>query len=361
MSIDLESLTTEISPDQPCGEDLVYDSAFIQFETDFAGKPEMVMGDSVQEAEDPDWPAVRREGLELLKRSRDLRLMVSLTVALMQTDGLEGMRDGLKLLKWALDDRWEDVHPKLDPDDDNDPLERVNILEAMSSQVGAPGDPVQFRDRFAKIHLISSRVLGGVTLRDIHRSENQDAPPGEDGDTADSRRQRITAISMDVDGDELTTQCEAMSDIVTLVKGIDDRLTGLLGASQAANFDGLLHDLQEADNKMIGWAGSRGGGPATDDAGNFGEDFGNAGSSDGGGAALSGEIRSISDVSAAFEKIKTYYDRHEPSSPVPVIVGMAQSLVGKSFLDIASAMSADAVETIERVREIAVGDRSDDD
>jgi len=44
-----------------------------------------------------------------------------------------------------------------------------------------------------------------------------------------------------------------------------------------------------------------------------------------------------------------------------VIVGMAQSLLGKSFLDIASAMPPDAVETIERVREIAAGDRSEDD
>jgi len=351
---------SDVSPDAPCGDDLVYDPDFIQFETDFAGKPEVVMGDSVQEAEEPEWGSVRKQALALLDRTRDLRLFVPLAVVEMQTDGLEGLRDGLRLIKWALDERWDSVHPQLDPDDDNDPLERVNTLAAMSSAIGADGDPVRFRERFQKMTLIQSRMMGAVTLRDIRRSEDSDAEPGEDGETADARRQRISAITSEIDEGELSASAETMGEIAELVRGIDDRLTDLVGAARAANFDGLLQDVKEANAKLSGWAGSRsGGGDTGDEAGSGYEEGAGAapagGGGGGGGVVGVGEIRSVDDVQKALDKIVQYYQRHEPSSPVPVIVGMAQGLLGKSFLDIASAMTPEAIETIERVMEVSRG------
>lgn len=316
------------------------------------------MGDSVQEAEEPEWGSVRKQALALLDRTRDLRLFVSLTVVEMQTDGLDGLRDGLKLIKWALDERWDSVHPQLDPDDDNDPLERVNTLAAMSSAIGADGDPVRFRERFQKMTLIQSRMMGAVTLRDIRRSEDSDAEPGEDGETADARRQRISAITSEIDEGELSAAAEAMSEVATLVRGIDDRLTDLVGASRAANFEGLLQDVNDASSKLSGWAGSRAGGDeAADESGDdYGDSAGAASGGGGGGGVVGvGEIRSVADVQKALDKIVQYYQRHEPSSPVPVIVGMAQGLLGKSFLDIASAMTPEAIETIERVMEVSRG------
>lgn len=356
---------SDVSPDAPCGEDLVYDADFIQFEKDFAGKPEIVMGDSVQEAEEPEWGSVRKQLLSLLDRTRDLRLLVPLAVVEMQVNGLDGLCDGLRLIRWALDERWDSVHPQLDPDDDNDPLERVNTLAAMSTPTGADGDDVRFRERFQRMALIRSRVMGSVSLREIRRSEDPDADPGEDGETADARRQRISAITSEIDPGELDTAAQTMGEIASLVRAIDDRLTDLVGASQAANFEGLLQDVNEANSKLSAWSGARGGGGGSDAGDGYAEPAGGAaasgagggagGGGGGGGVVGVGEIRSVDDVQKAFDRIVQYYQRHEPSSPVPVIVGMAQGLLGKSFLDIASAMTPEAIETIERVMEVSRG------
>ena len=44
---DMDALLAEISPDQPCGEDLEYDPTFGDLERAARGKTEQSMGDSV--------------------------------------------------------------------------------------------------------------------------------------------------------------------------------------------------------------------------------------------------------------------------------------------------------------------------
>ena len=51
-------------------------------------------------------------------------------VALLKLRGLPGLRDGLAVLRGLIDQYWDQLYPRLDPDDNNDPLERMNILAA---------------------------------------------------------------------------------------------------------------------------------------------------------------------------------------------------------------------------------------
>lgn len=48
-------LLTAVSDASPCGDDLEYDSDFLQLERDALGRPERAMGDSIQPAEPPEW------------------------------------------------------------------------------------------------------------------------------------------------------------------------------------------------------------------------------------------------------------------------------------------------------------------
>jgi type VI secretion system protein ImpA len=64
---------------------------------------------------------------------------------------------------------------------------------------------------------------------------------------------------------------------------------------------------------------------------------------------VSGEIRSAEDVVSALEKICQYYERHEPSSPVPLLLRRAQRLVSKSFLEIIRDLSPEAKKQIENI------------
>jgi type VI secretion system protein ImpA len=70
----------------------------------------------------------------------------------------------------------------------------------------------------------------------------------------------------------------------------------------------------------------------------------------GGAPFVAGEIRSRAEVIRALEALCGYYDRHEPSSPVPMLLRRAQRLVHMSFMDIMKDLAPDAMSDIEKIR-----------
>ena len=77
---------------------------------------------------------------------------------------------------------------------------------------------------------------------------------------------------------------------------------------------------------------------------------------DGSGAAsgsaprVSGEVRSRDDVLRALDKIIEYYARHEPSSPLPVLLGRARGLVDADFATIVRNLIPDGFSQFENLR-----------
>ena len=103
MTVDVEKLLAEVSPEAPCGEDLSYDSLLLALEDMLRAKPSGGVVAGVEEtAEEPNWREVRDRSLELLGRSKDLRAALYLTLALLKADGLNGLCDGLSLIKGML-------------------------------------------------------------------------------------------------------------------------------------------------------------------------------------------------------------------------------------------------------------------
>ena len=101
--IDVDVLLQEISPDNPCGEDLEYDDGFVAMEQASQGKEEQQVGESIVAAEDADWRTVKSKALELFDRAKDLRVAVYLTRAMVPIDGLVGLHDGLKLVQGLIE------------------------------------------------------------------------------------------------------------------------------------------------------------------------------------------------------------------------------------------------------------------
>lgn len=82
MAIDVESLLFEVSPESPCGEDLSYDAAFLAMEDMVRTKSAGGVVEGAEEAiEEPNWREVREKSLELLRRSKDLRVALYLCLA----------------------------------------------------------------------------------------------------------------------------------------------------------------------------------------------------------------------------------------------------------------------------------------
>ncbi len=170
--IDVAGLLGEVSAQQPCGPDLEYDPDYLELERELKGKAETHYGAEMAPATPPDWQRVLRLALRLTQRSRDLRIAVVLCRALLKQHGWSGFAAGLRLIEQLLQQRWDSVHPQLDPDDGNDPLPRVNVLAALAS-------PAMLLPEVRAALLVSSRAHGNFSMRDIDIGSGElEAPPG---------------------------------------------------------------------------------------------------------------------------------------------------------------------------------------
>jgi len=332
--IDLENLLKPIDAwGDVCGEDLEYDPAFGQLERTAQGKPEQQMGDEVVPAEDPSWKDVQKEAIELLGRTKDLRVVMHLTRALVHTNGFLGLADGLSLLKGLLDAFWDTFHPRLDPDDDNDPTMRVNILVTLCD-----------RDAFVRAvrsaPLVSSKALGRFGMIDIEIAKGE-APAPSGVEVADMTT--IDAAFLDCDLEELQATAEAATRSAEIVTEIDALLTEKVGVAQAADFSPLAQELKTASGILAEQLARRG---VTVDGATDEE------AAVAGGEApqrIAGEVGSREDVIRMLDKVCDYYSRNEPSSPVPMLLQRAKRLVSKSFMDIMRDLAPDGVSQVEVV------------
>jgi type VI secretion system protein ImpA len=64
---------------------------------------------------------------------------------------------------------------------------------------------------------------------------------------------------------------------------------------------------------------------------------------------MGGDLRSREDVLRALDAVSAYYARHEPSSPVPLLVERCKRLVTMSFLEIVKDMLPEGVSTLQAV------------
>ena len=67
-------------------------------------------------------------------------------------------------------------------------------------------------------------------------------------------------------------------------------------------------------------------------------------------------IRTADEAVLAIEKVCLYFERHEPSSPVPLLLRRAQRLVSKNFLDVVQDVCPDALDQIQKLGGISDSD-----
>lgn len=344
MALDVDKLLADVSPDEPCGESLEYDAAYLELMRSAEGKAAQQMGDAVNEGEEPNWREVKAGAIELFGRTKDLGVAMVLLNAAICQDGIEGLRDGLKLVNELLDRHWDGLHPRLDPDDDNDPLERVNLIAALAAPPNQPGDPRKFQQRLRQAPLATSRRLGTFGLRDIllatgeiQPAEGQNAPdPG-----------LIDGAFADTDLEELTARGAAAGEALALSKKLSDWLTSKVGATRACDLDPWIKAVKAVADVLNQQLAKRGVGEENEAADGYSSDGGGGGGGGGGGPSLSGTIRSREDVLRALDKIIDYYARAEPSSPVPLLVRRAQRLVTMNFIEAISDLSPAAMDQLK--------------
>ncbi len=352
--VDIDALLQEVSADEPCGPNLEYDPQFLELEQALQGKPEVQYGDTITPAVPPEWKVVKRLATGLLERSRDLRVVMALARAGLALHGMDGLAESLALARRLLDERWDSVHPQLDPDDGMDPMLRINSL-AMLTDGG-------FLREVKDATLLVLPGLGPLSLRLLELASGEiPTPEGESKIELHS----IEAAAMDADSEKMAAALDAASRAFDAATEVELTLVRQVGSSQALNIDGLTRMLrrgrdflseQQAGTGQDGAAAGEEGG-AADEGGHGADDSDEAGAAGEGGsaparrggragnnaAAISGEITSRADVVRMLDKINKYYQQYEPSSPVPLLLERAKRLVPKNFFEIMEDLAPDGM------------------
>jgi type VI secretion system protein ImpA len=339
-AFDVEALLSELSEEAPCGEDLSYDPAYLALEgmvrANAAGGG--VLGTEGPAVEEPNWRQVGERGVELLQRSKDVRTAMYLALALLKQEGIAGLRDGLFVLHGLLERFWDHIYPQLDPEDDLDPLERINIVQSLSPATVSEQDPMRFKQRLAEVPLCNSPQMGRFSLRDVQIAKGQVAVPGEQG-AGVPEMSVIEAAFRDTPTDQLQATCQAVEEAIEHVTGITTVFSKNASQGQTpdlSGFQSVLGNIHKHIQTYLAIPGHDAAGEAV-----------SAGEGQTGGVQLSGDIRSSKDALVALDKVCRYFEQHEPSSPVPLLLRRARRLVSKSFLEVIQDVCPDAMSQIE--------------
>ncbi len=108
--------------------------------------------------------------------------------------------------------------------------------------------------------------------------------------------------------------------------------------NQAPELKPLVLDLTEIKHVLAEQLSARGVGAAADGA---------AGGGDAAQGGARGEIDSREDVVRQLDRLCEYYRRHEPSSPVPMLLRRAKRLVSKDFMEIVRDLTPGGVAEAE--------------
>lgn len=343
---DVEKLLEPVSGDSPCGEDLEYDSVFGEMERAVAGRPEQQFGETVVEGEGPDWPQVQRKSIELFERTRDIRVAVYLARSAVALQGWPEFRDGLAVVRGLLERYWEPVYPLLDPDDDLDPTIRVNTLAALA-------DPDATIRAVRQAALVRSRAIGMFGLREIELARGDLAAVG---DETVPEMSTIEGAFAEVDTETLQETATAVRESLEHAQAIEEVVTDKVGSGQSVQLGPLISELKRADKFVAERLERRLASMAPAE-----EADGAVDGSAGGAVAvqrLSGDITSRDDVVRALDKLCEYYDRHEPSSPVPLLLQRAKRLASKSFIEIMRDLTPSGLDQALSIGGVEEGESS---
>lgn len=350
MALDVDRLRGPVSEDSPCGHDLTADPAYYELESAVRGKPEIQYGNMTQKAEEPDWADIEKRAEAFLLKSKDLRVFTYLAVAMLRRYGYRGLSDALAILGSNVGEFWDGLFPLLDPEDDNDPTERRNIIESLSPPEDTVDQFLRVRDHLLDAPLCESRRFGRVGLRNLLWASGEMPKTEEGGGATDE--ETVRAAFDDSEPETLLERekvvAEALGHLDTLDACLRERIP-----DGSPSFTTLRRWLARASKEISLQVARRGlGGDEAGEAAVEGTAAGDlpekglAPARAAGGSAP-GRIQSPDDVKKALDVICDYYARQEPSSPVPMLLRRARRLVGLGFADIIRDLSPEALSQIE--------------
>ena len=328
----VESLLRPVAPDTPCGENLEYgevrDLAVLA-----AGKPERQQGEKIVPAEEPSWDDVKQQAIELFSKTKDLRVAAALTQSLVRTDGLLGLSDGLEVVSQLLESHWGGVHPQPESDAPDDYTIRLSAL-AFLDDLESLLKPIR------RANLVAAPAHGRFSLRDIQLAAGKIKPASDE--TA-PQAAAVEAAFRECDIAQLKALLQAVERSVQHASSIESLWAANTGARELT-LARLTELLQEIRRELQSALASHPAALAEDAAQSAG------GAQPGPAAApFAGVVRSREDIIRVLDSACDYLIRHEPSSPVPLLLQRAKRLMVKDFMQIIQDLAPDAVDQVAKI------------
>ncbi|MEG0722671.1 MAG: type VI secretion system protein TssA [Akkermansia sp.] len=330
MTSNIEKYCTALSTESPCGENMEYDPRFLTLQELAEGTPERQMGDSIIPPTEPDWKTLSKTTHILMTQTRDLRIAVFHTAALLATSGFQGLLDGLSIIDKLCADFWDELWPI---PDDGDVQERISSLIFLSPM------PAGFDANMSVLHLIKdqalchSQSLGSYCLRDIQMG------------TIDTKL--IRAAFLDTPQEVLQSTRELIQKIKETLKSIRECFI----SHQQGTPDFQL--LIDTCNEIISCYNSNSSDSAqlSTESESSTVEYPDASQTQvttsvsyhnsSGGSDL---IESRQDASRLLMKVCAYFEAYEPSSPVPYFLKRAIRSIGLNFMDLVADIAPNMQE-----------------
>ena len=325
--VTFEEITQSFS-NENCGENLEYSQEFLALMRSLEYKPEQQFGDTIIEAESPEWSQAERQALALCEKTCDLRVLETLVRTWTAQRGLLGYAHGLEIIFKAISAFWEAIYPPLVEEDGyEDPFPRINALSALVAVDGILST------------LRSSPILSGnygsLSLREAEQiiDGTKNDFPGGRGRLAEMFSQAKIAEAAEIN---------ALYKAHHLLQSIEALVVEKLGQEWRPEFN---HGIQ-----LLGTVVNLVGDLGVDD---IGEEPSSTAQSDAAASTALDEgaskaskaealkavswkevaINTRADAVLALEKVCSYFEVHEPSHPAPYLIRRVQQTIPLNFYD----------------------------
>lgn len=361
--MDFATFLAPVDPDNPSGLELRSDGRFDELVELLrpASRSERLSsgGDRV------DWREVFDKAAALAHSGRDLRLLVIVVRAALNMEGLAGLSPGFDLLTDTLERFWPDLHPRLR--DRSDPREaaigRINALKQLeNAENGLLGDLKLFP-------VLSPRGIGPVTGEDLADAAItqfealNEAPTGlgeKERAKIAARHQdctnRVTAATRALVAETPERAAELLGAVdrgLASLQALSAKLSEKVGVGNGASIgfpdlERLLTRMRTSFVRASETAEASPGAAATAPDAAAGEIPASSVATPGNG------INSRADVERCLDAIIAFYERTEPSSPIPHLARRMRRMVPMDFLELMAEIAPSGMKEFKSVA--GVGD-----
>jgi type VI secretion system protein ImpA len=314
-----------------------------------------------------DWSDILQQASDLAGTGRDVRLLVIVARALANAEGFSGLEQGLGLLTSNIEQYWDSLHPLLrdSPSPREAATRRINSLFQLENNDNGLLCDLEFTT------VLNPRGIGPITGGDLcvgglSRSTAQSELAKGLGEKEvaelmsrhDARAGRVTAACR-------AEAIERPEDLAGLIGSLEAARAALQRLEQAlftrVSENGVGVKFKELDKVLTrtlaplkaAQATATTGTPATEDIA-MAEQVSSAPTANGAhpppaAGGIPGAVNSRKDVERCLDMIIDFYERTEPSSPIPHLARRMRKMVPMNFIQLMEEIAPGGMKEFRNV------------